>query len=164
MYSVHPTRQHSKYIHMYYCMCTCTKILVWAYSCQTSTWNNTVSGYWEREKYGVITLDFNYTKRQVHLTMLKYIKDSVIQFQHPQQKLTDQPHKRTKTVSGATIQYAKEVYTSKKLDDDGKKFIQQVTGIFLYYARAVDPTILVALRAISSSQAAPTEATMYKEK
>ena len=38
MYLVHPTCQHSKYIHMYYCMCPCTKILGRAYSCQTSTW------------------------------------------------------------------------------------------------------------------------------
>ena len=42
IYSVHPTRQHSKYIHMYCCMCTCTKTLGQAYSCQTSTWNTTL--------------------------------------------------------------------------------------------------------------------------
>ena len=39
MYSVHPTRQHNKYIHIYYCMFTCIKMLGQAYSCQTLTWN-----------------------------------------------------------------------------------------------------------------------------
>jgi hypothetical protein len=40
------------------------------------------------------------------------------------------------------------------------KCIQQIVGSFLYYARAVDPTILMALSEIASQQAAPTENTM----
>ena len=35
-------------------------------------------------------------------------------------------------------------------------------GTFLYYARAVDPTMLVALSAIGSEQAYPTKSTMEK--
>ena len=49
--------------------------------------------------------------------------------------------------------------TSPKLDEKGKKRIQQIVGSFLYYARAVDPTILMALSAIASQQSAPTEQT-----
>ena len=37
--------------------------------------------------------------------------------------------------------------------------VQQVVGTFLYYARAVDPTILVALNSIAAEQANNTEAT-----
>ena len=40
--------------------------------------------------------------------------------------------------------------------------IQQVLGTFLYYARAVDPIMLVALSAISSEQASPIKSTMEK--
>ena len=79
--------------------------------------------------------------------MLEYVKDYLIRFQHTLRKLTDQPHKHTIPVFGATIQYAKAVDMSKKLDDDGKKFIKQVTGNSLYYAQAVYPKMLVALRA-----------------
>jgi hypothetical protein len=43
------------------------------------------------------------------------------------------------------------------LDKAGKKQIQQVVGIFLYYAWAVDPTILMALSDIATQQADPTE-------
>ena len=43
-----------------------------------------------------------------------------------------------------------------------QQFIQQVTGTFLYYARAVDVTMLVALSAIASNQSAPTAKTMGK--
>jgi len=42
----------------------------------------------------------------------------------------------------------------------GKKRVQQIVGSFLYYAWAVDPTILMALSEISSQQSAPTENTM----
>ena len=41
-------------------------------------------------------------------------------------------------------------------------FIQQVTGTFLYYARAVDPTMLVTLSAIAADQASPTQQTLEK--
>ena len=67
-------------------------------------------------------------------------------------------------VFGATIQYAKPADTSELLDDKNKKYAQQVIGTFLYYARAVDPTMLVDLSAIASSQSAPTAATMDKVK
>ena len=48
------------------------------------------------------------------------------------------------------------------LGKESKKYIQQVLGTFLYYACAVDPTMLVALSAIASEQASPTRATMKK--
>ncbi len=40
-----------------------------------------------------------------------------------------------------------------------KKCIEQIVGSFLYYAHAVNPTILMALLAITSQQALPTEDT-----
>ena len=58
--------------------------------------------------------------------------------------------------------YAKEEDTSEPLSKEQTKFIQQVTGTFLYYARAVDHTMLVALSAIAADQASPTENTLEK--
>jgi len=46
----------------------------------------------------------------------------------------------------------------------GKQFIQTVTGKFLYLGRAADLTILTALSALASQQAAPTEETKRKAK
>ena len=94
--------------------------------------------------------------------MPEYINNSLIPFQHTLQTFTDQLHKQTIPLFGATIKYETAADTSNKLDDDGKKFRQQVTSTFLYYAQAVDPKMLVALSAIASSQAAPIEATMDK--
>jgi hypothetical protein len=58
------------------------------------------------------------------------------------------------------VQYAKEPDDSVPLDKLGKKFIQEVTGVFLFLARAVDATMLTPLSALASEQATPTEKTM----
>ena len=63
---------------------------------------------------------------------------------------------------GRKVQYAKKLDESPKLGPEDKRFIQQVTGTFLYYARAVDSTMLVALSSIAAQQADPTEETMRK--
>jgi hypothetical protein len=51
---------------------------------------------------------------------------------------------------------------SPLLDEAGKKRVQKNVGSFLYYAGAVDPTILMVLSEISPQQAAPTENTMKR--
>ena len=112
---------------------------------------------WEGKKYCGITMDFDYTKRQVHLSMPGYCDGGLRRFKHKCQKWTDQPHKHVLPTYGVKIQYAKEADTSTKLGPKEQNFIQQVMGTFLYYARAVDATILVALSAIASEQAAPTK-------
>ena len=86
-----------------------------------------------------------------------YCDKALQRFKHKCQKWTDQPHKHVLPTYGAKIQYAKEANTSTKLGPKEQKFIQQVTGTFLYYARAVDATMTVALSAIALEQAAPTE-------
>eukprot|EP00804_Cyclotella_cryptica_P013525 CCRYP_017242-RA/>CCRYP_017242-RA protein AED:0.41 eAED:0.41 QI:0/0/0/1/0/0/5/0/589 len=48
---------------------------------------------------------------------------------------------------------------SGPLDSAGQKRIQQIVGALLYYARAVDNTILLSLSAIASEQAHPTQLT-----
>jgi hypothetical protein len=48
------------------------------------------------------------------------------------------------------------------LDKAGKKFIQEVTRVFLFLAQVVDGTMLTPLSALTSKQANPTEATMEK--
>jgi hypothetical protein len=43
-----------------------------------------------------------------------------------------------------------------------KKFIQEVTGVFLFLAQAVGGTMLTPLSSLASEQASPTELTMEK--
>ncbi|KAL7487198.1 hypothetical protein ACHAW6_012800 [Cyclotella cf. meneghiniana] len=50
------------------------------------------------------------------------------------------------------------------LDKKDKQFIQQVTGMFLFYVQGVDVRMLTALSAIALEQSSPTEETMKKVK
>ena len=57
------------------------------------------------------------------------------------------------------MEYAEQPIAYPLLDKEGNTFIQRVNGKFLYLGRAVDLTILAALSALASQQAAPTEDT-----
>ena len=70
---------------------------------------------WEGKKYCGITLDFDYIKCQVHLSMPGYCNEGLQRFRHECQKWTDQPYKHVLPTYGANIQYAKEADTSGKL-------------------------------------------------
>ena len=112
--------------------------------------------------YNGITLNWGYAAREIHLSMPEYVKDALVRFAYKLRHLTHQPHKHTLPVFGCTTQHAKEEGTSLKLDKEGTKFVQQVTGTLLYYARAVDPMMLVALSATAACQSALTEQTLEK--
>jgi hypothetical protein len=60
------------------------------------------------------------------------------------------------------VQHATAPDDSVPLNKLGKKFIQEVTGVFLLLTRVVDSTMLTPLSALASKQAAPTENTMPK--
>jgi hypothetical protein len=53
---------------------------------------------------------------------------------------------------------------SHLLDIASKKRIQQIVRSFLYYAQAVDPTILMALSNMATQQSAPTKNTKKRVK
>jgi hypothetical protein len=61
-----------------------------------------------------------------------------------------------KPTYGATAQYTKDVDTTPLLYKEGKKYIQEVIGTFLYYARCVNSTMLTALGSLATQQANPT--------
>ena len=80
----------------------------------------------------------------------------------PPMKPQNQPHPSVKKTYGAKAQYANPPDKVPALDKVGKRFIQEVTGVFLFLARAVDGTMLTPLSALASEQANPTELTMEK--
>ncbi len=92
-----------------------------------------------------------------------YIEKALKRFQHPPPiVLQDQLHQHVKKMYGAKVQNANPPNTSPPFNKAGKKFIQEVMGVFLYLAQAVDLTMLTALSARASKQAAPTENRMQK--
>ncbi len=78
----------------------------------------------------------------------------------PPAKRQDQPYPHVKPNYGAKKQYSQEEDDSPALSKAGKKIIQEVCGVFLFLARAVDGGLLPALSSLASQQAKPTERTM----
>jgi len=92
-----------------------------------------------------------------------YVPKTLHTFQHPTPKRPQfAPHKWTEPAYGQRIQYARNLEDLPLLDRARAIKVQSINGTFLYYARAVDPTMLVALNEISQQQSKPTAATLKK--
>lgn len=92
-----------------------------------------------------------------------YVKKARQRFNHiPIKKNEDQPYQHAIPNYGAKAQYAEKEDSSELLDQEGKTYVQQVVGTFLFYARAVDSTMLTPLSAIAMDQASPTQNTLTK--
>jgi hypothetical protein len=115
---------------------------------------------WTGQRYIGITLDWDYKRRQVHLSMPNYVKKALKQFQHKVRKLQNAPYPSAPIQYGAKKQYATQNSSAPLVDAKTKKFIQQVCGKFLFLGRAVDSTLLCPISAIASQSAAPTTDTL----
>jgi hypothetical protein len=118
----------------------------------------TITLDWEGRLFCGITLTWDYLNRIVTLSMPGYIKKVLARFRHIWKKIQDAPHPWNEPAYGAHKQYA-DLDLSPNLDKELKNLIQQIVGCCLFYARAVDPTMLTPLNAISEYQADPTEIT-----
>ena len=104
-----------------------------------------------------INLKWNYNKRFVDLDMSKYVMKQMTRYAHPVPlKPQHCPYSPNPIKYGKDNQALTSTNDSPLLDATGKKHIQQFVGSFLYYARAVNPTILMALSNIVTQQLAPT--------
>jgi hypothetical protein len=119
----------------------------------------TITTDWEGKQYCGITLDWDYDNGTVDLSMPNYVEQALQRFQHTQTQVEHAPHNWTAPAYGTPIQYTPEPDTSPALDPNGILRLQQVVGVLLYYARAIDSTMLVALGTIASAQSNGTEAT-----
>ena len=83
--------------------------------------NYTVTTEWDGRCYIGITLDWDYKRRQVHLSMPGYTKKALKQFNHKLCKKQDQPYPSAVINYGAKEQYATKESTAPLLDKKGKK-------------------------------------------
>ena len=82
-----------------------------------------------------------------------YVVVALHKFQHPHSAcLEDSPYQHNIPQYGTKIQLMDPVDTSPPLSHESHKLIRQVVGTFLYYAHALDPTMLTTLSDISSLQ------------
>jgi hypothetical protein len=109
--------------------------------------------------YSGMTLKWDYKNRTRNISMPGYVSNVLSKFQHDAPKHPQQtPSQYVTPVCGAKTQYATKDETPPLTATQCLK-IQKVTGSVLYYARAVDPTVLMPLNDIATEQTKETEKT-----
>jgi hypothetical protein len=100
----------------------------------------------------LIHLTWNYVQGHIDCHMPGYINKALTKYQHhkpvsPQHA----PYKAALIQYGAKVQRV-EVNTTQPLTPKDIKRVQDIIDTLLYYAQAVDPTLLAALSTIASQQ------------
>ena len=104
-----------------------------------------------------IKLAWEYVHRTAILSMPSYVHKTLHRFHHILRGSKDySPHTCAPIQYGQNIQYADPLETAEYLSNKETNLVQQACGTFLYYAIAIDNTILPALRNISSEQSKAT--------
>ena len=115
---------------------------------------------WKGELYCGITLEWNYERGYVDISMPGYVKKQLTKYGHPMPKRPQHcPYPPAPVKYGKASQEMPAPDSSPPLDEKGKKRIQQIVGSFQYYARATDTTIPVALSEIATQQSKATKST-----
>jgi Reverse transcriptase (RNA-dependent DNA polymerase) len=112
-------------------------------------------------KYCGLDLAWDYSKRTCQVSMPGYIERALQRFKHEAPtKPQHSPHPWVQPDYGAKAQLTAPIDNTKPLDKHELKFVQEVLGTLLYYARAVDCTMLPAIGTLASQQANGTQATL----
>ena len=126
----------------------------------------TVTTDWDGKLFCGINLEWDYNKRTVDMAMHNYMQKALQRFQHPHpSKPQHSPHQWTAPKYGAKTQFADPTAAFDALSAKEKLYCQEFIGVFLYYARAIDSTMLPAVGSIASNLAhAPFSALSEKIK
>ncbi len=125
----------------------------------------TITINWGATKYIGLTIVWDYDKGQVHVHMPGYLNKVFLKFKYvAPSKKQNSPHPHTIPQYGVKTQYAESQDEFPLLNKKDTKHVQAVMGTLLYYARAVDSTILTALSSLATEQAKPMQKMMEKVK
>lgn len=112
------------------------------------------------KQYIGINLDWNYVNQTCILSMDGYVEQALCELKHPTPpKPQDSPSYCRTPAYCSGPQFA-PINSTPPLDTSGIQYIQRAVGKFLFYARAIDLTMLHALNDIAISASKGTEATM----
>jgi hypothetical protein len=121
----------------------------------------TLTKDWTGDLYCRIKLDWDNKNQTVNILMPGYIKKKLQEYEHTR---PSKPQNCTYSLEpkqyGSKAQSPLPKDASKLLDNSSRKRIQKIVGNILYYAWAVDMTVLMTLSTIAMLQAAPTKRTM----
>eukprot|EP00978_Attheya_sp_CCMP212_P010371 scaffold25103_cov42-Attheya_sp.AAC.1 len=113
----------------------------------------TMTTDWDCTNYCGLTLQWNYKDRYVDISLPGYVERALHRFQHSEPpKPQKSPSKYVAPNYGAAQQLTNPADTTPLLPAARITRIQEIVGVFLYYGRAVDNTMLVALGSIASAK------------
>jgi hypothetical protein len=122
-----------------------------------------VSTDWTGSRYCGLTLKWDYDARTCDVSMPGYIERALHRFQHPTPtKPEHSPHPWQKPNFGAKTQFALVPDVTAALDVADKRRVLEVLGTLLFYARAIDSTLLTAIGELATEQSEGTQNTMTK--
>jgi hypothetical protein len=114
---------------------------------------------WAGTVYSGITLKWDYKNRTCDISMPGYVSNVISKLKHEAPKhLQHTPSRYVTPIYSAKTQYATKDGTPP-LTSQQCLTIQKVTGSVLYYARAVDPTVIMPLNDIATEQTKATAKT-----
>ena len=121
----------------------------------------TLTKDWTGNLFCGITLEWDYVNRTVDISMPGYIKKKLQEYENVMpKKMQTCPYSPEPKKFGTEAQAPLPPDSSPKLDAKGIKRVQKIVGSILYYARAGDMTVLMALSSIAVEQTKATEKTM----
>jgi hypothetical protein len=115
---------------------------------------------WTGNLYVGITLQWDYLHQTVDMSMPGYVAKALQRFNvqapnHPQHS----PYEWVEPTNGQHVQLIPPANITKPLDAAGTTRLQEIIGVLLYYGRAINNTILVALGSLAAAQTEGTLAT-----
>ena len=114
-----------------------------------------VTTYWDGKIYVGISLTWDHEICMVQLAMSWYVHAALHYFQH------EPPYPWTPARYGNTDQILRDKHPSDVLYTSNKKRLEKIVGKFLYYARSIDSTMVMALNSLVAVQ---TKSTVEVEK
>jgi hypothetical protein len=125
--------------------------------------NYNISSNWKGSAYCGLILEWDYKNRTVDLSIPGYITAALHKYQHAAPTRPEHaPHTWIPPVYGAKTQYVEDKTTSQALSAKDVNRLQQLTGKLLYYARSVDPTLIMPINVLASEQSRATSETADK--
>lgn len=120
---------------------------------------------WEGKDFCGLHYDWHYSKQYVDVSLPNYVQQALQRLQHTppsSPQYSPQQHIPIQYSTKGTRQYATQPDNSPLLSPMETRWLQSVLCTFLYYCRALDPTLSTALNDISLSQAQPSTSTKSK--
>ena len=117
---------------------------------------------WTGNLYCGITLKWNYDARTLDISMPGYIKRQLVKYKHIMRRIQHCPYLPEPKKYGADAQSPLPTDNARKLTDTEIKQVHKIVRSILYYARAVDLTVLTALSTIASERMKGTKKTLEK--